>query len=650
MTHNDIFDIQALQEDSDLEVKDARGRDGKGKLPESFWETYSAMANTEGGWIVLGVEQKGQAYLAHGIVDTEKVRKELWNGLNNPQKVSVNLLTDQFVHLQEHVSGKKVIWIWVPQASRKQRPVYVGANPLTGTYRRNFDGDYKCPEHLVKQMLGEQANDTRDAVLLDRFDMDDISSPTLQLYRQHFTNRLPDHPFNDYDNVEFLRNLGGWGQDRRTRNEGLTLAGLLMFGKLRSILDAVPNYIVDYQERPRAVTEMRWVDRLTTDFTWSGNLYDFYQNVIKRLYRGLKVAFTMEGDTRVDDTPVHKALREAIVNTLIHADYSGTCSVLVVKRPDLFGFRNPGLLRIPREDVLRGGHSDCRNRNLQKMFQMVGLGEQAGSGIPKIYRSWSSQHWKKPKLEEHPDSNQTVLALEMTSLIPDEAVLALRLDIGEDFDQLAETERLAIVIAKTEGCVTHLRLKELTKDHPHDLSVTLHGLVEKDLLESDGSGRSTFYYLPGQHPIQEAELGVSAPPERSAANSVHNAESSVHNASNSIHNAPNSMHNASNTPEDLERNLRQKKKLQSIALLVSAKRRSDPDTTRTTIQKLCAIQELSIRELAELLQRNEATLRMRFVSPMCKTGILARRFPNIINHPHQKYHTAKTASAPSTDS
>lgn len=59
----------------------------------------------------------------------------------------------------------------------------------------------------------------------------------------------------------------------------------------------------------------------------------------------------------------------------------------LVKRPDLFGFRNPGLFRLPLEDALRGGVSDCRNRNLQKIFQLVGLGEQAGSGFPKIYKN-----------------------------------------------------------------------------------------------------------------------------------------------------------------------------------------------------------------------------------------------------------------------
>ena len=93
---------------------------------------------------------------------------------------------------------------------------------------------------------------------------------------------------------------------------------------------------------------------------------------------------------------VHIALREALVNTIIHADYGEGGAILVIKRPDLFGFRNPGTLRIRKEDAIRGGtmNSDCRNRNLQKMFQMIGYADQAGSGFPKIYSGWASQDWK----------------------------------------------------------------------------------------------------------------------------------------------------------------------------------------------------------------------------------------------------------------
>ena len=148
--------------------------------------------------------------------------------------------------------------------------------------------------------------------------------------------------------------------------------------------------MLDYQERPEPRAELRWVDRLTLDGSWSGNVFDFYRRVIRKLTTDLKIPFLLEGDQRQDDTSVHKALREALVNTLVHADFSGRASILVVKRPDMFGFRNPGLMRVPVDLALAGGNSDCRNRLLQDMFRYIGLGENAGSGLPKIFQTMSA--------------------------------------------------------------------------------------------------------------------------------------------------------------------------------------------------------------------------------------------------------------------
>jgi predicted HTH transcriptional regulator len=92
-------------------------------------------------------------------------------------------------------------------------------------------------------MLGEQVNDTRDSAILERYSYeDDIDKESLRIFRQIFLIRKPDHPFHVSDDKEFLRQLGGLGIDRVSGEEYLTLAGLLMFGKFRSILDAVPNY------------------------------------------------------------------------------------------------------------------------------------------------------------------------------------------------------------------------------------------------------------------------------------------------------------------------------------------------------------------------------------------------------------------------
>ena len=80
-----IADLELLRESVDLECKLAAGRDGKGAVPEDFWPTYSAFANTQGGVVVLGVREKQHVFSVEGIVNVSKVRKELFDGLNNRQ-------------------------------------------------------------------------------------------------------------------------------------------------------------------------------------------------------------------------------------------------------------------------------------------------------------------------------------------------------------------------------------------------------------------------------------------------------------------------------------------------------------------------------------------------------------------------------------
>ena len=116
---NDLF---LLRESVSLECKLANGRDGKGALPEDFWPTYSAMANADGGVVVLGLRERKGRFEPVGLENVDKVRTELFNNLNNRQKVSVNLLNDK--HVREWVlDGKTLLVVEIPRARRQQRPV-----------------------------------------------------------------------------------------------------------------------------------------------------------------------------------------------------------------------------------------------------------------------------------------------------------------------------------------------------------------------------------------------------------------------------------------------------------------------------------------------------------------------------------------------
>ena len=119
---NSLADLEFLRESVDLECKLAVGRDGNGAIPQDFWPTYSAFANTEGGVIVLGVRERQNQFFLEGINDPSRVRRELFDCLNNRQKVSINLLLDTNVQARL-IEGRSILLVEVPRATRKQRPV-----------------------------------------------------------------------------------------------------------------------------------------------------------------------------------------------------------------------------------------------------------------------------------------------------------------------------------------------------------------------------------------------------------------------------------------------------------------------------------------------------------------------------------------------
>ncbi|MDZ4349853.1 MAG: putative DNA binding domain-containing protein [Xanthomonadaceae bacterium] len=633
--------VQSLAEDAELECKAAQGRDGRGELPEDVWKTYSAMANTDGGVILLGVREKpNRQFEVVGIADIEQVRKALWDNLHNRKQISSNLLTEQQVE-PILVDGLQILKVVVPRASRQVKPVHLGRNPFGGTYLRRYEGDYLADDEAVRRMLAERVEDSRDDRVLRDFGLDDLDMDTVATYRNRFAAVKPGHIWSDLSLGDFLARIGAWGRNREEGYSGLRIAGLLMFGRAEVIRDALPNYMVDYQERSEPKAEKRWVDRLVPDGTWSGNLYDFFRRVYQKLTADLKVPFQLYDGQRVDDSPVHEALREALGNTLIHADYSGRVSVLVVKRPDMFGFRNPGRMRIPPEIAIQGGHSDCRNRRLQTMFQLVGYGDHAGSGLPKIYTNWAGQHWRSPVLHELPEPEQTLMELRMSSLVPEATVSELSDRLGRSFLRLPETARLALITALVEGMVSHDRLKQICTDHPADLTKMLGALVRDGLLQSDGSGRGTVYYLPWlRRPSAGFDLVVEdTEPAAAAVKSPELATESPEPGNKTPELGPpvavdSVIHlDWDAMPDAL------KAELTALGRRVAAAGKVPPQMLRETLLALCAGRYLGLRVLARALQRDADDLRKRTLSAMVKEGVLVTAYP-AMKDPRQAYTAA----------
>ena len=416
MTEQDICNLLADGELDTLECKKAQSN-----LPSSLWETYSAFANTYGGTILLGVyedmaeKDNSKRFTITGVEDAAKIKKDLWNTIHSREKVNLNLLRDEDVDIVT-IDGKDVVYINVPQAEYTVRPIYINNNIQRGTYKRNHEGDYHCTEQELKMMLRDANEAGNDRMFLEYYTMDDIDMPTLERYRIMFRLSNPEHIWNALDNQEFLMQLGGYVVNRKDGTEGLTMAGLLMFGKGLPVRDRFDNLRMDYIDKTDLIGEQRYSDRLTYDGTWENNLFNFMRMVLPRLTRDLPRPFKMEGMERKDDTPQHKAVREALTNAIIHADLMLNGILKVEKYSDKFVLTNPGLLKLPIEQIYAGGESKARNQRMQAMLRMIGYGENLGSGFPLILSAWNEKHWLKPELLEQPELMQVKLILHIENI------------------------------------------------------------------------------------------------------------------------------------------------------------------------------------------------------------------------------------------
>lgn len=414
-TKQEILQLIHQGEGQKVEAKSA-----KGGFPDSLWETYSAFANTDGGIILLGVNEnkKDGTLSVEGLKDPQKTKKDFWNMVNNRQKVSLNILTDSQVQIED-IEGKSILVIEVPRAERLLKPIFKGMDPRVGSYRRNGEGDFLCTMEEVGSMLRDAMNSSVDSEIIEEMGYDVFCEETIKSYRQVFSDIYPSHLWNHSEDRQFLRYLGA----ATLGKDGLfhpTIAGLLMFGWEYEITRKFPNYFLDYQERKQFINS-RWIDRITSQSgDWSGNLFDFAMKVTNKLQADLKIPFVMRGNFRVDDTPVHKLLREAVTNTLTNADYYGRRGIVIVKEEKGFSFSNPGNMRVSPEAAIQGCISDPRGSTLLKIFSFIKFGERSGNGLYTIFQLWPQIYHLQPTITESSDSvPRTVLTLPVSGEGPD---------------------------------------------------------------------------------------------------------------------------------------------------------------------------------------------------------------------------------------
>ena len=394
--------------------------------------------------------------------------------------MNLNLLRNEDVDIVT-IDGKDVIYVNVPQAEYMVRPVYINNNIQRGVYKRNHEGDYHCTEQELKMMLRDANEAGNDRMFLEYYTMDDIDMPTLERYRIMFRLSNPEHVWNDLDNKEFLMQWGGYVVNRKDGTEGLTMAGLLMFGKGLPIRERFDNLRMDYIDMTDLIGEQRYSDRLTYDGTWENNLFNFMRMVLPRLTRDLPRPFKMEGMERKDDTPQHKAVREALTNAIIHADLMLNGILKVEKYDDKFVLTNPGLLKLPIEQIYAGGESKARNQRMQAMLRMIGYGENLGSGFPLILSAWNEKHWLKPELVEQPELMQVKLILHIEDIGDDP-----KNDPKDDPKKLSARQRNILNVILENNEITREQIAQKLGVSDSTIKRELNTLRDMDIVVREG--------------------------------------------------------------------------------------------------------------------------------------------------------------------
>ncbi len=338
-------------------------------VPASLYPTVVAFSNTDGGTILLGVEDDGKITgIKQEAID--KLQKDIVSALNSRDCINPPL----YVHplIVQHEDGL-VLAIQVQASSQ----VHDHAGKI---YIREFecDLDITKDQHKTSDLYLRKRTFFTEAQIYPHLSIQDLDPGLFDKARQLIRNYRSDHPWLLVSNEQLLKDSILWRKDFNTGQEGLTLAAALIFGKESTIQSLLPAYKVEGMVR--RVNKDRWDDRITL----RKNLIDTYLELKLFINRHLSEKFYLEGDQRIDLRD--KIFREVIGNIIVHREYTSALSTdLIITDSDVITTNpNKSLFHGPIDP---GSFNPFpKNPNIRKFFTAFGWTDEIGSGIRNTYK------------------------------------------------------------------------------------------------------------------------------------------------------------------------------------------------------------------------------------------------------------------------
>lgn len=300
MIKEHILELIGSGENLNIEFKESRSR-----LNKDVFDSVCAFLNRNGGHLLLGVKDDG-TIVGVDKESVDRIKRDFITSINNPLKISPTfyLTIDQI-----EIDGKIILYIFVPESSQVHR--------CNGKiYDRNEDGDINITDNttLVSNLyLRKQSTYTENRVY-PFVGMDDLELSVFTKIRKLAENQRPNHPWSSLSNLELLKSAGLYLKDPYTGKEGITLAGILIFGKEEVIQAALPHHRTD------AILRRENLDRYDDRDDIRVNLIHSYERLMRFVSKHLNDKFYLEGDQRISLRD--KIFREAISNLLIHREFA----------------------------------------------------------------------------------------------------------------------------------------------------------------------------------------------------------------------------------------------------------------------------------------------------------------------------------------
>ncbi|MCL1944107.1 MAG: putative DNA binding domain-containing protein [Candidatus Azobacteroides sp.] len=370
-----------LQRLADIEWNDFEVKKASSELPKGVWETVSAFSNTSGGWLVLGVSQNDKMFEVTGVSNPEKMEQDLITALRSRNKFNVLINPECKKYT---IDDKTILAFYIPSA--EQKPVYF--NSLQNTFIRTASGDQRATDYEINVLLREQSFGIMSEKPVEGTTVQSFNKSSYKSFRDYLKRIIPELPYNTLEDDEFNQKL------QLVKDGKLTYGGLLFLGDNVEILNHISDFRVDYLEIPAtsyADAEPRYTFRIQEQ----ENLWEYYFVLFQRLRIYADNPLYI-GDMGIghEDSKQLDALREGLINMLIHCDYFSPMKPRIRVFTNRIEFENPGTLPRPIEELMKEDVSIPRNPVLAKLFRIARLCENAGYGFDKMLV------WKK---ETHKD-------------------------------------------------------------------------------------------------------------------------------------------------------------------------------------------------------------------------------------------------------